>query len=157
MVYVHSLLVPSAKDTAMTIGQALQAKLAGNVATVQTAPTCSQEPLKMRPTPKHLLPKAAAAPAATMAPKAAPKPAVQAPKPTPVAPKPAPVPAPQPAAFLPESIPVIIGGVEYTAELRTFSTGSIGYSICGKIVLPGVPGVFQTGLNMTLVGSKPKA
>lgn len=51
---------------------------------------------------------------------------------------------------------VVINGTSMIAEVKEFSTGSIGWSINGKTVikLGDVPLSVQVGLNLTIVNSK---
>lgn len=53
-------------------------------------------------------------------------------------------------------IPVIIGDHKFDAEVKEFSTGSLGWNINAKITveLGGVRVPVQVGLNLTIVGSK---
>jgi hypothetical protein len=53
-------------------------------------------------------------------------------------------------------IKVIINGREHDAEIKEFSTGSLGWFLSGKITLEvdGVRVPVQVGLNLTIVGSK---
>jgi len=62
-------------------------------------------------------------------------------------------------ANLAPSIKVVIAGVEYTAFLREFSTGSVGYNVSGKIPALDKDGKAtalksQVGLNIIVCGSK---
>lgn len=51
---------------------------------------------------------------------------------------------------------VTINNVPLIAEVKEFSTGSLGWNLNGKttIEINGTPVSVQIGLNMTLVGSK---
>jgi hypothetical protein len=53
-------------------------------------------------------------------------------------------------------IKVVIDGKELEAEVKEFSTGSLGWFVSGKIMLEvaGVRVPVQVGLNLTIVGSK---
>ena len=53
-------------------------------------------------------------------------------------------------------IEVIINGVPLLAEVKEFSTGSLGWYLNGKstIQVGGQPVSVQIGLNLTIVGSK---
>jgi len=55
-----------------------------------------------------------------------------------------------------EPVKVVINGQELLAEVKSFSTGSFGWYINGKIVVQvdGKPLSVQIGMNMTVVGSK---
>ncbi len=55
-----------------------------------------------------------------------------------------------------EALEVTIGGVKYSAEVKEFSTGSLGWYLTGKatVVVDGVRCPVQVGLNLTLIGSK---
>ena len=55
-----------------------------------------------------------------------------------------------------EPVKVVINGQELLAEVKSFSTGSFGWYINGKIVIQvdGKPLSVQIGMNMTVVGSK---
>ncbi len=57
---------------------------------------------------------------------------------------------------------VVINGQELQAEVKEFSTGSFGWYLNGKILVPidGKTVSVQIGMNLTIVGSKdapPKA
>jgi hypothetical protein len=56
---------------------------------------------------------------------------------------------------------VTINGVPLQADVREFSTGSLGWYLNGKVLIEvdGTPVSVQVGLNLTVVGSKelPKA
>jgi hypothetical protein len=51
---------------------------------------------------------------------------------------------------------VTINGVDFLADPKELSTGSLGWSISAKTVLEvnGEPQRVQIGLNLTIVGSK---
>ena len=53
-------------------------------------------------------------------------------------------------------IKIVIGGSEMIAEVKEFSTGSLGWYLNGKTVIEvnGTPTSVQIGLNLTIVGSK---
>lgn len=53
-------------------------------------------------------------------------------------------------------VEVIIDGNKFTASVKEFSTGSLGWYLNGKtsIQVNGVPVSVQIGLNLTIVGSK---
>jgi hypothetical protein len=53
-------------------------------------------------------------------------------------------------------IQVTINGVPMTAEVKEFSTGSLGWNISNKTTVDvgGTPVSVQIGLNLTIVGSK---
>ena len=53
-------------------------------------------------------------------------------------------------------VTVKIGDVPLQAEVKEFSTGSLGWYLNGKttIEIDGVPVSVQIGLNLTIVGSK---
>jgi hypothetical protein len=55
-----------------------------------------------------------------------------------------------------KAIEVIINGVPLIAEVKEFSTGSLGWNINGKTTIDvgGTPVSVQIGLNLTIVGSK---
>ena len=55
-----------------------------------------------------------------------------------------------------EAIEVLINGIPMAAEVKEFSTGSLGWYLTGKTMLPvGEKKVsVQIGLNLTIVGSK---
>jgi hypothetical protein len=55
-----------------------------------------------------------------------------------------------------KSVPVTISGVPLIAEVKEFSTGSLGWYLNGKttIDVDGTPVSVQIGLNLTIVGSK---
>jgi hypothetical protein len=55
-----------------------------------------------------------------------------------------------------EPVKVSINGQDLLAEVKSFSTGSFGWYINGKIVIQvdGKPLSVQIGMNMTVVGSK---
>jgi hypothetical protein len=55
------------------------------------------------------------------------------------------------------SITVAIDGIPVVANVKVFSTGSVGYNANGKITLPLANGEvvkYQLSLNLTAVGSK---
>jgi hypothetical protein len=60
--------------------------------------------------------------------------------------------------FLSHAKPVVvkIGEVPLTAEVKEFSTGSLGWYLNGKttIEINGTPVAVQIGMNLTIVGSK---
>jgi hypothetical protein len=58
-----------------------------------------------------------------------------------------------------EPLKVVINGQEMLAEVKSFSTGSFGWYINGKIAVTvdGKPVSVQIGMNMTVVGSKEAA
>ena len=58
-----------------------------------------------------------------------------------------------------EPLKVVINGQEMLAEVKSFSTGSFGWNINGKmtITVDGKPLSVQIGMNMTVVGSKEAA
>jgi hypothetical protein len=51
---------------------------------------------------------------------------------------------------------VTIAGVPLSAEVKEFSTGSLGWYVNGKtmVEINGTPVSVQIGLNLTIVGSK---
>lgn len=51
---------------------------------------------------------------------------------------------------------VVINGVPMLAEVKEFSTGSLGWYLNGKstVKIGDTPVTVQIGLNMTIVGSK---
>lgn len=53
-------------------------------------------------------------------------------------------------------VEVTVNGVPLLAEVKEFSTGSLGWYLSGKtsISIGGTPVSVQIGLNMTIVGSK---
>lgn len=53
---------------------------------------------------------------------------------------------------------VKVGDAPLIAVVKEFSTGSMGWSVSGKLVIlvDGVPVTCQVGLNVTVIGSKPK-
>jgi hypothetical protein len=53
-------------------------------------------------------------------------------------------------------VEVVINGIPLTAEVKEFSTGSLGWYLNGKmtIKLGDTPVTVQIGMNMTIVGSK---
>ncbi|RLS29307.1 MAG: hypothetical protein DWH79_11965 [Planctomycetota bacterium] len=62
------------------------------------------------------------------------------------------------AEFLDGATPliVVVNGVVMEAEVKEFSTGSLGWYLNGKIEVnvAGKPVTVQIGLNMTVAGSK---
>jgi hypothetical protein len=58
-----------------------------------------------------------------------------------------------------EPMRIAINGQEMLAEVKSFSTGSFGWYLNGKIVatVDGKPVSVQIGMNMTVVGSKEAA
>ncbi len=55
-----------------------------------------------------------------------------------------------------EPLKVVINGQELLADVKEFSTGSFGWYLNGKILVPidGKNVSVQVGMNMTVVGSK---
>ncbi|HVV81807.1 MAG TPA: hypothetical protein VHE35_01965 [Kofleriaceae bacterium] len=55
-----------------------------------------------------------------------------------------------------EPLKVVINGQELLAEVKEFSTGSFGWYLNGKILVPidGKNVSVQVGMNLTVVGSK---
>ena len=55
-----------------------------------------------------------------------------------------------------EPLKVVINGQELLAEVKEFSTGSFGWYLNGKILVPidGKNVSVQVGMNLTIVGSK---
>jgi hypothetical protein len=55
-----------------------------------------------------------------------------------------------------EALKVTMNGQEMTADVKSFSTGSFGWNINGKmtVTVDGKPLSVQVGLNLTVVGSK---
>lgn len=53
-------------------------------------------------------------------------------------------------------VTVTINGVPLQAEVKEFSTGSLGWYLNGKMTVDvgGTPVSVQIGMNMTIVGSK---
>ena len=53
-------------------------------------------------------------------------------------------------------IEVVINGVPMSAEVKEFSTGSLGWYLNGKMTVKigDTPVTVQIGMNMTIVGSK---
>lgn len=53
-------------------------------------------------------------------------------------------------------VKVTIAGHDFTAAVKEFSTGSLGWYLNGKaeIEVNGVPVQVQIGMNLTIVGSK---
>lgn len=58
-----------------------------------------------------------------------------------------------------EPLKVVINGQELIAEVKEFSTGSFGWYLNGKILVPidGKNVSVQVGMNMAVVGSKEAA
>jgi len=57
---------------------------------------------------------------------------------------------------LAKPVEVVIGGVPLTADVKEFSTGSLGWYLNGKVTLKvgDRPVTVQIGMNLTIVGSK---
>ncbi len=55
-----------------------------------------------------------------------------------------------------QAIEVVIGGVPMMAEVKEFSTGSLGWYLNGKMTVKvnDKPVSVQIGMNLTIVGSK---
>jgi hypothetical protein len=55
-----------------------------------------------------------------------------------------------------KAVEVIINGVPLLADVKEFSTGSLGWYLNGKttIQVAGTPVSVQIGMNLTIVGSK---
>jgi hypothetical protein len=53
-------------------------------------------------------------------------------------------------------VTVVVAGVPLIAEVKEFSTGSLGWYLNGKtsVEIDGKPVSVQIGLNLTIVGSK---
>lgn len=53
-------------------------------------------------------------------------------------------------------VEVVINGVPLTAEVKEFSTGSLGWYLNGKMTIKvgDKPVTVQIGMNMTIIGSK---
>jgi hypothetical protein len=53
-------------------------------------------------------------------------------------------------------VPVTIANFPFMAEVKEFSTGSLGWYLNGKVTLEvgGTPVSVQIGMNLTIVGSK---
>ena len=53
-------------------------------------------------------------------------------------------------------VPVTINNVPLLAEVKEFSTGSLGWNINAKMTIDidGTPVSVQIGLNLTIIGSK---
>ncbi len=53
-------------------------------------------------------------------------------------------------------VEIVVNGVPLIAEVKEFSTGSLGWYLNGKtsISIDGVPTSIQIGMNLTIVGSK---
>ena len=58
-----------------------------------------------------------------------------------------------------EPLKVVINGQELIADGKEFSTGSFGWYLNGKVVVPidGKSVSVQVGMNLTVVGSKESA
>ena len=55
-----------------------------------------------------------------------------------------------------EPLKIVVNGTELIAEVKEFSTGSFGWYLNGKVLVPidGKNVSVQVGMNMTVVGSK---
>jgi len=55
-----------------------------------------------------------------------------------------------------KAIEIVINGIPMTAEVKEFSTGSLGWYLNGKmsVKVGDTPVSVQIGMNMTIVGSK---
>ncbi len=55
-----------------------------------------------------------------------------------------------------KQVPITIAGQNLAADVKEFSTGSLGWYLNGKTVIEidGVPVSVQIGMNLTIVGSK---
>lgn len=55
-----------------------------------------------------------------------------------------------------KAVTVVINGIPLIAEVKEFSTGSLGWYLNGKtaIDVDGTPVSVQIGMNLTVVGSK---
>ena len=55
-----------------------------------------------------------------------------------------------------QPVPIKIGDKEYQADVKEFSTGSLGWYFNGKTVIEigGKKVTVQVGMNMTIIGSK---
>ena len=55
-----------------------------------------------------------------------------------------------------QPLEVIVNGVPFVADVKEFSTGSLGWYLNGKttVRINDVPVNVQIGLNLTIVGSK---
>jgi len=55
-----------------------------------------------------------------------------------------------------KAVEITINGIPLLAEVKEFSTGSLGWYLNGKttIQVAGTPVAVQIGLNLTIVGSK---
>ncbi len=55
-----------------------------------------------------------------------------------------------------KALEVVINGVPLLAEVKEFSTGSLGWSVNGKTVVKvgDTPVSVQVGVNLTVIGSK---
>ena len=53
-------------------------------------------------------------------------------------------------------VEVVVNGIPLMAEVKEFSTGSLGWYLNGKMTVDigGTPVSVQIGMNMTIVGSK---
>ena len=53
-------------------------------------------------------------------------------------------------------IEVVVNGIPMTAEVKEFSTGSLGWYLNGKMTVKvgETPVTIQIGMNMTILGSK---
>lgn len=53
-------------------------------------------------------------------------------------------------------VEVVINGIPMTAEVKEFSTGSLGWYLNGKVSVKvgDTPVTVQIGMNMTIIGSK---
>ncbi len=58
-----------------------------------------------------------------------------------------------------KAIEVVIGGIPMMAEVKEFSTGSLGWYLNGKmsVKIGETPVTVQIGMNLTIVGSKEAA
>jgi hypothetical protein len=56
-----------------------------------------------------------------------------------------------------EPVVVTVNGQPFQLEAREFKTGSVGFSLSGKVdlIIGGKVVKFQAGVNIILVGSKP--
>ena len=55
-----------------------------------------------------------------------------------------------------KQVPITIAGQQLAADVKEFSTGSLGWYLNGKttIDIDGTPVAVQIGMNLTVVGSK---
>jgi hypothetical protein len=55
-----------------------------------------------------------------------------------------------------KAVEIVVNGIPLLAEVKEFSTGSLGWYLNGKstIQVGGTPVSVQIGLNLTIVGSK---